>query len=45
METRPFHHDVMRSLHDRFHGRQVADALAAHRHDFHGILSTDDPHG
>jgi predicted pyridoxine 5'-phosphate oxidase superfamily flavin-nucleotide-binding protein len=36
VETRPFYHDGMRSLQDRFDGRRVADALAAHRvrHDF-----------
>jgi predicted pyridoxine 5'-phosphate oxidase superfamily flavin-nucleotide-binding protein len=36
MESRPFYHDGMRSLQDRFDGRRVADALAAHRvrHDF-----------
>jgi uncharacterized protein len=34
--TRPFYHEGMRSLQDRFDGRRVADALAAHRvrHDF-----------
>ncbi len=31
MESRPFYHDGMRSLQDRFDGRRVADALAAHR--------------
>jgi predicted pyridoxine 5'-phosphate oxidase superfamily flavin-nucleotide-binding protein len=31
METRPFYHEGMRSLQDRFDGRRVADALAAHR--------------
>lgn len=36
MESRPFYHDGMRSFQDRFDGRRVADALAAHRirHDF-----------
>jgi hypothetical protein len=36
VELRPFYHDGMRSLQDRFDGRRVADALAAHRirHDF-----------
>jgi uncharacterized protein len=36
VESRPFYHDGMRSLQDRFDGRRVADALAAHRirHDF-----------
>ncbi len=35
-ERRPFYHEGMRSLQDRFDGRRVADALAAHRvrHDF-----------
>jgi uncharacterized protein len=28
---RPFYHDGMRALQDRFDGRRVADALAAHR--------------
>jgi len=31
LETRPFYHEGMRSLQDRFDGRRVADALAAHR--------------
>ncbi len=31
MESRPFYHEGMRSLQDRFDGRRVADALAAHR--------------
>ena len=30
-EERPFYHDGMRALQDRFDGRRVADALAAHR--------------
>src|ERR1700684_4554096 len=30
-EQRPFYHDGMRALQDRFDGRRVADALAAHR--------------
>ena len=30
-ERRPFYHDGMRALQDRFDGRRVADALAAHR--------------
>ncbi|MBS0644402.1 MAG: pyridoxamine 5'-phosphate oxidase family protein [Proteobacteria bacterium] len=30
-EWRPFYHDGMRELQDRFDGRRVADALAAHR--------------
>lgn len=30
-EPRPFYHDGMRALQDRFDGRRVADALAAHR--------------
>jgi hypothetical protein len=30
-ETRPFYHDGMRELQDRFDGRRVADALAKHR--------------
>jgi predicted pyridoxine 5'-phosphate oxidase superfamily flavin-nucleotide-binding protein len=36
VEARPFYHDGMRSLQDRFDGRRVADALAARRvrHDF-----------
>jgi predicted pyridoxine 5'-phosphate oxidase superfamily flavin-nucleotide-binding protein len=36
MDPRPFYHDGMRSFQDRFDGRRVADALAAHRvrHDF-----------
>src|SRR5580698_5730571 len=31
MESRPFYHDGMRALQDRFDGRRVADRLAAHR--------------
>jgi predicted pyridoxine 5'-phosphate oxidase superfamily flavin-nucleotide-binding protein len=31
MEPRPFYHDGMRALQDRFDGRRVADRLAAHR--------------
>ena len=31
MESRPFYHDGMRALQDRFDGRRVADGLAAHR--------------
>ena len=31
MDSRPFYHDGMRSFQDRFDGRRVADALAAHR--------------
>jgi uncharacterized protein len=30
-EQRPFYHDGMRALQDRFDGRRVADRLAAHR--------------
>jgi predicted pyridoxine 5'-phosphate oxidase superfamily flavin-nucleotide-binding protein len=30
-DQRPFYHDGMRTLQDRFDGRRVADALAAHR--------------
>ena len=30
-DTRPFYHEGMRALQDRFDGRRVADALAAHR--------------
>lgn len=30
-EARPFYHDGMRELQDRFDGRRVADGLAAHR--------------
>ncbi|MFL5251503.1 MAG: pyridoxamine 5'-phosphate oxidase family protein [Rhodopila sp.] len=30
-EQRPFYHEGMRALQDRFDGRRVADALAAHR--------------
>lgn len=30
-EPRPFYHEGMRSLQDRFDGRRVADGLAAHR--------------
>ena len=30
-EQRPFYHDGMRDLQDRFDGRRVADQLAAHR--------------
>ena len=30
-ERRPFYHDGMRALQDRFDGRRVADGLAAHR--------------
>lgn len=30
-ERRPFYHDGMRDFQDRFDGRRVADALAAHR--------------
>ncbi len=30
-ETRPFYHDGMREMQDRFDGRRVADALARHR--------------
>ena len=30
-ERRPFYHDGMRALQDRFDGRRVADRLAAHR--------------
>src|SRR3954451_17554797 len=30
-ERRPFYHDGMRALQDRFDGRRVADALADHR--------------
>lgn len=30
-EQRPFYHDGMRALQDRFDGRRVADGLAAHR--------------
>ena len=31
MESRPFYHEGMRDWQDRFDGRRVADALAAHR--------------
>ena len=31
MEPRPFYHDGMRALQDRFDGRRVADGLAARR--------------